>query len=178
MSDQPLWIVEHGEEYEVPAEITGIEGIVDLSWHNDTCPRFSVRDDGIGPSIWVEHPNPDEREVLHHRYLVIVQLDEISSSDDVELYRGDDVTAAVAAFLDEALYRRHERIEFLTNDNWTEAWLLNESRTLRIANLGMWDGKTGWVNDGPNGDERDVNDHALWRAGVAKLASKLTAPNR
>jgi len=105
MSDQPLWIIEHDDDYEVPAEVTQIEGILDISWHNDTCPRFGVRPDGIGPNLWVEHPDPDRRELGGPRFMVSVQFDDVASHLDTDLYAGDDVNAAVAASPHEALYR-------------------------------------------------------------------------
>jgi hypothetical protein len=74
-----------------------------------------------------------------------------------------------------------ERIELTgAGADWTEAFLLNERLTFRIANLGMWDAKggSGWVNDTPEGNERDVADHALWLDGIAALASSLTRSER
>jgi hypothetical protein len=72
----------------------------------------------------------------------------------------------------------NDRIEICEDNGWTEAILLNAPRTLRIATLGMWHASGGWVNDTPEGNERDVNDHALWLDGIAALATKLTEPNR
>jgi hypothetical protein len=94
------WIEEHGDDYAVPVEVTRLEGIRDLSWHNDTCPRFGVNGDGIGPNLWVDHEDPERRE-MHPtpRYTVINQTHDCESSDDVEVYRGDDVREAIEVFL-------------------------------------------------------------------------------
>jgi hypothetical protein len=94
------WINEHGPDFAVPAEILQIEGIVDLSWHNDVCPHFGVNDEGTGPTIWADHPNPDLREMCPTpRFLVRFCVDEVESADDIVLYHGDDLNAAVEAFL-------------------------------------------------------------------------------
>lgn len=93
------WIAEHGREFAVPALVLNLEGIQDLSWHNDACPRFAVTDDGVGPNLWVDHPFPHLRETGGERFTVIVQPSENSSSDDTLIHSGDDVVAAVAAFI-------------------------------------------------------------------------------
>jgi hypothetical protein len=70
------------------------------------------------------------------------------------------------------------RIEVLdAGAGWTEAFLLNTTLTTRIANLGMWHASGGWVNDAPGGNERDVDNHALWLEGIVALADTLTDPN-
>lgn len=99
------WQSEHGADYEVPAEITQLTGIVDHSWHNDVCPRFCITEDGSGPNLWVEHPDPNRREYGPdaHRFLIIVQMGEINSSDDQAVYEGDDLPEAVAHFKAAAL---------------------------------------------------------------------------
>lgn len=59
------WLSEHGAQYAVPVEITGLEGIEDLSWRNDTCPSLGFRfdrDSWSGAAVWCEHPDPDRRE--------------------------------------------------------------------------------------------------------------------
>lgn len=170
------WITEHDESYEVPAEILAIEGIVDLSWHNDTCPRFGVHDEGFGPNLWVDHPNPDKREMCPTpRFLVRRQVGEVDSADDIVLYHGDDMHAAIEAFrkgLPTALIEMCD-----AGDGWTEAFLLNPSRTFRVASLGMWHSSGGWVNDNPGGNERDVADYALWLSAIDALAISLAESN-
>jgi hypothetical protein len=94
------WMSEHGEDYEVPPEVTQLEGLQDLSWHNDVCPRFGCNDEGIGPNLWVDHVDPEKRECCPTpRYLVVFQVSDCSSSDDVVLYHGDDVHEAIEAFV-------------------------------------------------------------------------------
>lgn len=68
------------------------------------------------------------------------------------------------------------RIEAFDNgDGTTDAWLLNERGTIRIANLGYFDSNTaeGWVNDAPGGNERYVFNLADWLMGTAALAASL-----
>lgn len=91
------WATEHGADFDVPAQVIAVPGIVDLSWHNDVCPRFTFTSDGSGPNLWVDHPNPDEREYGpgRARFLVKVQVDEIESSDDYDAYEGDDLAEAI-----------------------------------------------------------------------------------
>lgn len=94
-----LWEAEHGNDFDVPVEVSMLEGIRDISWHNDTCPRFAVTEDGSGANLWVDHPDPDHREMLNKRFLVINQAGDCASPDDEELYEGDDVHEAIAAFV-------------------------------------------------------------------------------
>jgi hypothetical protein len=170
------WADEHGEEYAVPAEILAIDGIVDLSWHNDVCPRFAVHDEGFGPNLWVDHPDPDKREMCPTpRFLVLRQVGEEGSADDIALYHGDNLTAAIDAFRTALPTGLIEMCD--AGNGWTDAWLLNESRTLRIANLGMWHSSGGWVNDTPDGNERDVTEYGLWLSGIDALAKSLTQSN-
>ncbi len=53
----PLWVLEHGFAYDVPPEIQKLveDGkLIDISYKNDTCPRFETV--GGDYDIWVEHP--------------------------------------------------------------------------------------------------------------------------
>lgn len=64
---------------------------IDVSWHNDTCPRFNIMTDEAGSNfthmyIWIEYPNPNEREMGPDspRFIVWV-YNEASSTDQVLL---------------------------------------------------------------------------------------------
>lgn len=63
------WKEEFGEDYEVPAEIH--ERYKDLSWHNESSPNFTIvhagdPEDGMPQvSLFVEHPDPSQREISH-----------------------------------------------------------------------------------------------------------------
>lgn len=76
-------------------------GLLDLSWHNDVCPRFALSEDGSGPNLWVDHVDPQQRENGPDtpRFLVIVQMGDSASSDDAQVHEGNDLRDAVAAFV-------------------------------------------------------------------------------
>lgn len=88
------WREEFGPDYAIPAEVVAMVErgeLLDCSWHNDVCPSFTLaRDGGDVPRLWIEHPDPSEREYNDGsgRYSV-------TSADDV-LYDGDDLTEALA----------------------------------------------------------------------------------
>jgi hypothetical protein len=91
------WKDEFGEEYAVPAEIAGHPFLVDDSWHNNACPTF--RSDAKDLTVWVEHPNPAEREAsFEYRYAVT--RGSYIESDAQVAYTGDDL-AEVLAVVDE-----------------------------------------------------------------------------
>lgn len=47
----------------VPPEVAALIGrkLVDDSWGNDACPKFTII--GTGITLWCDHENPDDREV-------------------------------------------------------------------------------------------------------------------
>lgn len=68
----PLWVLAHGSAYDVPTEIQQLvdDGTLkDLSYKNDTCPRFETADGNY--DIWVEHPECDLREGEGQRFTVV-----------------------------------------------------------------------------------------------------------
>lgn len=67
------WREEHGEDYDVPEQITKIEGVRDLSWHNDVAPSFGVEDDDVSVRLWAEHPDEDRREYPGPRFNITTQ---------------------------------------------------------------------------------------------------------
>ena len=93
-----LWIQEHGEEYDIPAEILALVKagkLFDQSWHNDACPSFSTQSDGYGRRIFVEMPKAENRENPDWPRYNVMDDDETGRSDTV--YYGDDLAAAIAA---------------------------------------------------------------------------------
>jgi len=106
------WQWEHGAEYAVPDEILNAADLADLSWRNDTCPSFGrtvtdpVSGDAHDVRLWVEHPDPEQRESggLGERFVVnyqpwsAVPVVGLTIVDYGDLYAGDDVHAALAAW--------------------------------------------------------------------------------
>jgi len=65
------------------------DGWHDLSWHNDTCPRY-MRDDGR-VCIWIDYPDDDAREFHGFpRFAVVID------DNDGAVYGTDDWTDALA----------------------------------------------------------------------------------
>lgn len=59
--------------FDVPESIIRLEGLEDLSWHNDVCPSFGAHivDDSLTLRIWCQAVEPDEREyVAGKRFMV------------------------------------------------------------------------------------------------------------
>lgn len=52
------------EVFDVPESIIRMEGLEDMSWHNDVCPSFGthVVDDSLSLRIWCQAVNVDDRE--------------------------------------------------------------------------------------------------------------------
>jgi hypothetical protein len=64
-------VSEHGSDYQVPSEIANHPDLKDLSWKNDMSPRFTgERADGRKVEVWVEHPDPAQREMGGKRFLM------------------------------------------------------------------------------------------------------------
>jgi hypothetical protein len=89
MNSKSLWITEFGKDYDIPAEILNHPKMVDCSWHNDMCPHWeNVSNPRL--FLWVEHPNPELRELPMKRFLI--------GSGDMDILETDDVNAAIACF--------------------------------------------------------------------------------
>lgn len=89
------WLDEFGPAYAVPREVLETPDVFDCSWHNDVCPSFCLPGcDGVEPNpdvrLWVDHPDPEQREFGDHRYVVS------TSETNEEHYHGDDLVAALA----------------------------------------------------------------------------------
>jgi hypothetical protein len=98
------WKTEHGEDFEVPGIIDFMvkkEILEDASWHNDTMPRFEVRDpkdEESGVFLWVDHPIGSERETGREGKRYMIQAGEFSSDMEFEL-ETDDLEEALTAVL-------------------------------------------------------------------------------
>lgn len=123
-----LWVHEHGEDYQDPKEV--VLALRDVSWHNDVCPSFGPVPELVDPCgdvhdlrLWVDHPDPDQRESsAGHRYAVnyncwsTILVAGIPRSEDRDIYAGEDLDEALAAFAEVAgviaseLRRRADKI--------------------------------------------------------------------
>jgi len=96
------WVREHGADYDVPNEIQRLvrEGeATDASWHNDIAPHFEIPGrNGYIVGIWVQHPDPDQRESgsYEKRFGVEVTNPSGSMKDDGFMFETDDARKAVA----------------------------------------------------------------------------------
>jgi len=106
------WLNQFGEEYAVPATITGDARFVDSSWGNETCPRFTVAGAGETVSLWVDHPDAAQREVFGERFTVVRNICSFPTGDELNdgvddcqqsVYEGDDVDAAISAAITTAV---------------------------------------------------------------------------
>ena len=91
------WRNEFPADFDVPAVLTDHPELVDISWHNDVCPSFCRKgdeDSENGIRLWVSHPDPDQQEIPQERYGVYDHQQQLS------LYEGDDVQAAITALLE------------------------------------------------------------------------------
>jgi hypothetical protein len=64
-------------DYPVPGEIDGPATagvIVDTSWGNDSCPTFEMYRHGQGIRIWVDHPDPRQREMKNPERFTVTPL--------------------------------------------------------------------------------------------------------
>ena len=79
------WLNQFGADYAVPAEVTGM--LADVSWGNDMCPSFCWREDTQtepGAVLWVDHPEPAQREVEGYcRFVITKNGEPICSTDDL-----------------------------------------------------------------------------------------------
>ncbi|HYK70392.1 MAG TPA: hypothetical protein VEV45_20780 [Streptosporangiaceae bacterium] len=108
------WIEQFGAAYDVPEAILSEAGLEDVSWHNDACPCFGSQANETDVCIWVEHPDPERREMEGPRFTVSWANGEtvFGQTDDVQealrLYRkltagrivGVDIPMRVVARVD------------------------------------------------------------------------------
>jgi len=91
------WLSEFGSEYEIPSQVLDLPRLVDTSWHNDSCPSFTLQQYEQGSdmplaTLWIEHPEKSKREPDYaDRYLV--QTDDFQA-----IYSGDNLAEALSVF--------------------------------------------------------------------------------
>ena len=86
------WITEFGSDYDVPARITTAPDLPDASWHNDACPAFGRNADATDIMLWVEHPDPDKRELDGGRFTVSY------ANGEHVFYAGDNLDDALGIY--------------------------------------------------------------------------------
>lgn len=101
MAEKPLWMREHGKGYAVPPEIEQLVAcgvLVDASWHNDTHPHFEAKlKTDVTLDIWVDHPNPKEREAgPAHTKRYGVYVEDCDTGTEINLYYGDDLDVVLS----------------------------------------------------------------------------------
>ena len=93
------WESEFGKAYKVPKAVTDLVRsgfFIDSSWHNDASPSFAARINASQyVALWVEHPQPDLREMGDARFLVATYSDTHSQSL-VPDFATDSVKRAIA----------------------------------------------------------------------------------
>jgi hypothetical protein len=70
-----------------------------MSWKNDAAPSFGVYDEDtdVAVRLWVDHPDPEQRENWGPRFAVTVTLADGSVADE-ETVETDDVNEAIEAW--------------------------------------------------------------------------------
>lgn len=92
------WKTEHGADFDVPALIDFMvkkEMLEDVSWHNDTMPRFDITDpddDENRVILWVDHVVASEREAGPGGKRFMVQ----AGADGSDEFDTDELEEAVA----------------------------------------------------------------------------------
>ncbi len=78
-----MWQKEFGTEYDVPVTIQTLvrqSVLVDASYHNDTSPTFMFDDNMC--ALWVEHPDPTQREAPGPRFTIVTRANVVFQTDD------------------------------------------------------------------------------------------------
>ncbi len=76
---------------DIPAELLDASQWTDMSWHNETCPRFysvhtlTYNGEQARVCVWVERVNPEEREDASHPRFGV----ELVTVDDCEQFPTD-----------------------------------------------------------------------------------------
>jgi len=127
------WAAEHGWSYEVPGLIDYMvdkKMLEDVSWHNDTMPRFQIADpddEESGITIWVDHPVGSMREAGPEAPRFMVHAGQLMSDPD-EDFETDDLEKALTTAFEFA--EKHitgwRRIHF---DKLVKAWMKDGDRS-------------------------------------------------
>ena len=126
------WKEEHGKDFEVPGLIDYMvkKGMLDdISWHNDTKPRFVIEDpddESSGVTIWVDHPIESERELPGEGPRFHVTAGEIVG-EPIEDMETDDLEKAVTTLFEYA-EKHYPKIPLHHFDNIVRDWVKSVRR--------------------------------------------------
>lgn len=110
------WRSEFGEEYAVPEEIS--KALYDASWHNDSAPSFWRKDDPASATphtetsltaefptyiLWVEHPDPAQREMGGKRFGVAKYTENGEQRDVETIIETDDAEEALKVLMSQPM---------------------------------------------------------------------------
>lgn len=73
------WSSEFTLDYDMPAEIVALVSagqLTDVSWHNDVCPSFTFAGSDESARLFVDHPDPEQRETSGSRFVVCLYDEE------------------------------------------------------------------------------------------------------
>ena len=78
---------------DMPSDIPA--GLIDRSWGNDACPSFTIweRETGFRYGqlvLWIDHANPEEREVATGKRFLVTLLAEDGRDEPIDLHKSDD----------------------------------------------------------------------------------------
>lgn len=100
------------------------KGFEDASWHNDACPSIESR--ALGLRVWIDFPNPDDRELAGMGRFTVQKIDADGESvDSPDLLNTDDWSAVLAQIIATAFAGVLKR--WLSPEAWAE---------MREANVG------------------------------------------
>jgi hypothetical protein len=93
------WSQLFGADYAVPSEITST--LPDQSYGNDACPAFGRNQDDDDVTLWVEHPDPAQRELseVEHGPEWAGRFTVTYCNGEHIFYNGDDMTEALRVYV-------------------------------------------------------------------------------
>jgi hypothetical protein len=90
-----LYKREFGEEFNLGFDLADFPWLKDKSWHNDVSPSFTFKAGTQYLVLWVDHEEPDSRELEQERYLVMTAINE-GTETEAEIYTGEDSEVVLA----------------------------------------------------------------------------------
>ncbi len=121
------WKNEHGPDFEVPGVISNMvkDGILkDISWHNDSMPRFVIEDpddEDNGVCLWVDHPIGEQREHGSGGKRFMVSANGLVA-DPVDVLETDDLEEALKT-LAEYQEKHIDKLEPLDIGDLIKDWI-------------------------------------------------------